>query len=441
MSNSEITYTSSTPWIDPPDDMAQALRGDIGCDVVVVGGGLMGLSTALRLAERGVDTVLLEAGFCGSGASSRNAGQLSGAPAGDVELLSYLHPRRFPGIVRFADHSAHFAEDLVKRLDVDCDYEPTGNVMAAVTKGQFRSARKKAQILKKAGGEAHFGDHLDLGVPDTFFGGLLEPAGGLMNPGKFTLGLRDAVSRAGVRVFERTSVTSVVPDGAKVLVSAEHGRVRAERVVLATNAYSRDLAIAPKRLAAPIWVTEVETEPIEPGRLEAAGWTSRAGIATQHNLMQNYRPTARGTLVFGVRRIQVGGKSVNDRRRPDPSVVADLVRGFRAQFPSLRDVAPKTAWGGWIALTPSWLPVAGEATKNVFYATACNGHGLAQAPYLGTLLADRIVGDPLHEDLGAVWRQHPRFMTSPVTNSPVLRTAWAVDRLSERLGSTRLGRG
>ncbi|MEW2316530.1 FAD-dependent oxidoreductase [Streptomyces bauhiniae] len=52
------------------------------------------------------------------------------------------------------------------------------------------------------------------------------------------------------------------------------------------------------------------------------------------------------------------------------------------------------AWGGWIALTPSWLPVAGEATKNVFYAVGCNGHGLAQAPYLGTLLADRIARRP-----------------------------------------------
>ncbi|MGW4224279.1 NAD(P)/FAD-dependent oxidoreductase [Streptomyces bauhiniae] len=439
--NDEISYLAATPWIDPPTDTTPALQGDVQCDVAVVGGGLAGLSTALRLAERGVDTVLLEANFCGSGASSRNAGQLTGAPAGDLEFLSYLHPRRFPGIVRFAENSAHFTEGLLKRLDIDCDYEPTGNVGAAVTKGQLRRAKRKAEIVRKAGGEAYFGDHLDLGVPDTFFGGLLEPVGGLMNPGKFTLGLREAVIRSGVRVFERTPVTSVDRHGAKVLVSTERGRVRAERVVLATNAYSRALAIAPKRLAAPIWVTEVETGPIEPGRLEAAGWTSRAGIATQHNLMQNYRPTAHGTLVFGVRRLQVGGRTVNDTQRPDPSVVADLVRGFRTQFPSLRDVAPKTAWGGWIALTPSWLPVAGEATKNVFYAIGCNGHGLAQASYLGTLLADRIAGDPLHEDLGAVWRERPRFAASPVTNSPALYAAWLSDRLSERLGSTPAGRG
>ncbi|MGV9790935.1 NAD(P)/FAD-dependent oxidoreductase [Streptomyces sp. NPDC004673] len=441
MGNSEILYTNFTPWVEPPADITPPLRGDAQCDVAVVGGGLAGLATALRLAERGIDTVLLEASFCGSGASSRNAGQLTGAPAGDLELLSYLHPRRFPGVVRFAENSAHFAEALLKRLDIDCDYEPTGNVGAAVTKGQLRRAKRKAEIVRKAGGEAHFGDHLDLGVPDTFFGGLLEPVGGLMNPGKFTLGLREAVIRSGVRVHERTPVTSVDRHGAKVLLSTEQGRVRAERVVLATNAYSRDLSIAPKRLAAPIWVTEVETGPIEPGRLEAVGWTSRAGIATQHNLMQNYRPTARGTLVFGVRQIQAGGKAVNDTRRPDPSVVADLVRGFRAQFPSLRDVAPKTAWGGWIALTPSWLPVAGEAAKNVLYAIGCNGHGLAQAPYLGTLLADRIAGDPPHEDLGAVWRQRPRFAVSPVTNAPALRSAWAVDRLSEQLGSTPPSRG
>ncbi|MEU9294380.1 FAD-binding oxidoreductase [Streptomyces sp. NPDC048266] len=435
MTPSGITYSVRSGWAESPADPAPALQGGIHCDVAVVGGGYAGMAAALRLVERGVDVVLLEAGHCGTGASSRNAGQLTGAPAGDPEMLSALYPRRFPRLVHLAEGAVRFTEELMVRLDTDCEYRPTGNIGAAVSKGQLRKARRKTRILKKAGADAEFGDARDLGLPDSFLGGVYERAGGLLNPGAFAFGIREALLRSGARVFEGTPVQAVDPEGAQVVVRTAGGHVRAERVVLATNAYSRALAATPSRLAAPVFVSLVESEPIEPGRLEATGWTSGAGIATQHNLMESYRPTPRGTVVFGVRRLQPGRGAVRERE-PDTVVVTDLARGFHARFPSLRDIAPQRAWGGWVALTPSWLPVAGEAVRNVFYVIGCNGHGLAQAPYLGTLLADRLAGDETHEDLAAVWRKRPSFAPSPVFNAPALRAVWAVDRLADRLNGT-----
>lgn len=429
-----ITYSSFTGWIDSPADVLPALESDITCDVAVVGGGLCGMATALRLAERGADVVLLESGFCGYGASSRNAGQLTGAPAGDPQLLGTLYPRRLPNIVRFAEAAVHFVEDLIERLDIDCEYEPTGNVGAAVSTGQLKKARRNARILQKAGATARFGDGGELGLPAAFLGGLLEPLGGIMNPGKFARAVRSALLGAGVRMFEGTRVQAVEDDGAGAVVRAPGGHVRAERVVLATNAYARDLAIAPKRLATPIWVNMVETAPIDAERLAATGWSSRSGIATEHNVMESYRLTPRNTIVFGVRQLRVGRKAV-DARTSDPGVVADLARGFRTRFPSLRDVPLDRTWGGWIAMTSSWLPVAGQSTKNVYYAIGCNGHGLAQAPYLGTLLADRLAANEFHDHLGVVWRARPRFAPAFALNAPTLRAIWAIDRISDRFGA------
>jgi len=88
-------------------------------------------------------------------------------------------------------------------------------------------------------------------------------------------------------------------------------------------------------------------------------------------------------------------------------------------------------------MTFSWLPVIGEAAPNVFYSTGYNGHGLAQAPYLGTLLADRIAGLQTHDDLRVLWRRSPSFAPALLFSPPVLRAGWAIDRLYDRLWATR----
>ncbi len=433
MTNDDITYSTFTGWIEPPTDLRPPLDGDTACEVAVIGGGVGGMATALRLADRGIDVILLEAEFCGYGASSRNAGQLTGAPAGDPQILSPLYPRRFPKVVRFAEDAVDFVEkDLLQRFDIACDYEQTGNVGAAFSKGQLRKARRIAKILTKAGAHAKFGDNVELGLPDTFYGGVLEPVGGQLNPGKFCLGLRKAVIESGARVYERTPLQSMDNNGSGAVISTPSGRVRAKNVVVATNAYTNELGIAPKRTETPIWVSMVETAPIDPARITATGWTSRSGIVTEHNLLTSYRITPRNSIAFGVRQLRMGRGSL-PARTSDPAVVADLIDGFRAVFPSLQDVPIERTWGGWIAMTPSWLPVAGQTKQeNVYYSIACNGHGLAQAPYLGTLIADLIAGNEFHDNLDAVWSKRPWFGPG-LFKEPLLRATWAADRLADRV--------
>lgn len=407
------------------------LKGEVQCDVAVVGGGLAGMATALRLAERGVDVVVLEAAYCGWAASSRNAGYLSNELAGEAEVLRLFYRRKLRDLTQYAENSAHFTEGLIEKLGIECDYEPTGNIKAAVSPAQLKRLQRNAQILRDAGANIEFGSGSELGLPDTFLGGIFIRGGGLMNPGKFTSGFRNALLASSARVFERTTVRSVEPNGKRVTVDVPGGRVDAERVILATNANTRDLAIAPSGIA-PVFTSVVETEPIDPERLEAIGWTSRAGIVTPHQILENYRRTARGTLLFGTRRLR-GGPAALEGREPDRAVVKDLINGFHQRFPTLTDLAPRRAWGGWIAMT-SFLPVAGEVAKNVFYAVSCNGHGLAQSPYLGTLLADRLVGDEPHDDLQTVWRPQPPRMPSFILSTPVFEAGWAFDRISDRLG-------
>lgn len=437
MRTDRVVYSSFSGWVDAPTDVRPAVDGDIACRVAVIGGGVGGMSTALRLAQRGQDVVLVEAEFCGYGASSRNAGQLAGAPGGDLQLLNLLSRRKMPGMMRLAEHAAAHVEDFIGKHGIDCDYEATGNAFAAVSRGQMGRVRRVAKIVTRAGGRVEVGTAAELGIPRGFVGGMREVVGGRMNPGRFSLGMRQVLLESTARVFEKTKVTEVVRDGGQVVLTTPGGRVRADHVVLATNAYAGEWGITPRHLSVPIYVIEVETEPIDPARIAALGWTSGMGLVTQHAIMENYRLTPRGTIVFGVRRLERGTGHPLPDKVPDAALVEELAGAFARRFPSLSDVAIERAWGGWIAITSSWLPLAGRLGDDIHYSIACNGHGLAQAPYVGTLIADAIVDGERHEDLQTLWHEKPRFPRPMMMGRAGLRMIWAYDRLLDLVNGSR----
>lgn len=244
---------------------------------------------------------------------------------------------------------------------------------------------------------------------------------------------------SSVRVYEQSKIVSIVDGADGVAIETPRGAVRAQKAVLATNAYAGEWDITPKRLSSPMRVTEVETEPIDPERLAALGRTSRSGLITQHNIMENYRLTTRNTIVFGVRKIERAASYPLPERSPDPAVAADLASAFARRFPPLADVAIARAWGGWIGITSTWLPVAGTIGGNVCYSLACNGHGLAQATYIGSLVADRIATGGTPDDLRTIWVDEPKFgrAVPTIMGRLGLRAVWAVDRFNDLINGSK----
>jgi glycine/D-amino acid oxidase-like deaminating enzyme len=421
-------------WAEAPADRAAPAEGDLGADVVVIGGGLCGMSAALRLHEHGLDTALVESRFCGWGASSRNAGHLTPTIAGDPQLLATVFRRRAPELVRLADRAVRFTETLIDAHEIDCDYEAAGNVSVALTAAGMRRAEAIAARLAGYGAEVELVEGGSFGLPATMPGGILERLGGVLDPGRLSAGLRERLLASGVRVHEDSPAAGVERSGSGFLLTTDRARIRSRHVLLATNAFTRDLPFAPPRVVAPLWVTLAETEPLG-DRIEATGWRSGAGVYTQHVVLESYRRTARGSVVFGSRRVEPARGL--QPRTPRPEVVADILRGLRDRMPELGEVSLRSAWGGWIAMTPSWLPVAGRTADGAHYAVGFNGHGLAQAPYLGSLVADEIAGGPRHDDLAALWRESPRFLPAPLFSGPALRLGWAIDRLGDAIAGRR----
>jgi glycine/D-amino acid oxidase-like deaminating enzyme len=299
--------------------------------------------------------------------------------------------------VRFADHCVHRTEKIVADYGIDCDYAPTGNLMAVVHPKQEKRLRRAADVANKVGANVRFLEPEEMrarGLPPAFLCGALEGAGGTFDPGKLVLGLRRAALGAGVRIYEGTRVTQVV-NGAQPVVRTVEGTLRAERVVMASNAWTREIG-APGAKLIPLYVTLFETAPLDDAQLAAlGGWPGREGVYTAHEILESYRLTARRTIIGGSKAPRYPwGARPDEHGGPDVHSQEIIARAFRDRFPTLAGVPIARFWGGWIAMTLSFLPSIGALGKDgrLWHAVGYNGHGVAQATAVGELLADGITG-------------------------------------------------
>ncbi|MEM9176278.1 MAG: FAD-binding oxidoreductase [Myxococcota bacterium] len=405
-----------SPWFEAPEEARPALEADVSADVVIVGGGYTGLSAALSLRAAGIDVVVLEQGVAGSGSSGRNAGHVTPTIGKDLPtLLKVFGEERAKALVRFADFATEYAEDVIARHEIECDYHPSGNIIAGVHPKHEAKLERAAETARGLGAAVRYlspGAMRERGIPPAFVCGVLEERGGTLNPGKYVRGLREAALRAGVTLYENTTVTRV-HDGKFVRVETPGGSVRAHHAILATNAYT-DSTGRRRRHVVPLRVSLFETEPIPEESRRELGWAGREGIYTAHEALENFRLTAHGTLSGGskVVRYRYGSQLGSGR---DPGAFDAIEAAFRERFPMLDDVRVAHFWGGWIGITLDLLPQIGVegAYQNVHYAIGFNGHGVPQATLCGAMLADRILGK-VHPQAAALDRRHWAWPVEPL---------------------------
>lgn len=417
-------------WLEQTVQTEPALDRDISADVVIVGAGYAGLSTALELAARGVKVVVLEQSFAGFGASGRNAGYLVGGQGLEYEMfLKRVGRERAKQIVRFYDEGVAYVERKLVEHGIDCDYNGSGTIRAGVHPAQERKLRESMRIGIELGSPAQFLDTAAMrarGIPPAFLFGCHLPTGGTLDPGKYIMGLRSAALRAGVKLYEKSAVQSWTA-GSSVRLQTAHGSASAPFAVFATNAYTPQLGLLKNRVA-PMRVSAIETEPLSAAQLATLGWPHREGIVTSHWTMESHRLTARNTLVLTTKQLDYvyGARTPNV---PDNTAYRALSATLHDRFPSLRGIAIRASWSGYVSLAYDALPVVGEAgaQRNLLYSAGCSGHGVGTQSLVGLLLAQRILGAE-HPLLSALRHKTPSTLPEPLQWLAV-KSALALTRL------------
>jgi glycine/D-amino acid oxidase-like deaminating enzyme len=380
-------------WFTDPDSTTVPSR----VDVAIIGGGYTGLAAARELARRGVSVAVLEAERIGWGASSRNGGQvLTGLKLDPGALVQRFGESRARELFELSRASIDALERLIEEEALDCEYQRTGHLQAAVKPSHFEAFRAEQALLARS-----FNHRVDLVPPAEqareigsagYFGLMLDERSGALNPAQYARGLAAAARRAGARLCERTAVTRVGRHGPRWALATTRGDVEASNVLAATNGYTSRALPWLQRRVVPIGSYAIATAPLAEETARELLPTRRM-VFDSRNFLVYFRLTCDGRLLFGGR-----ARFVEATAQATERCAELLRRQMIAIFPTLAGVRVDYAWSGNVAFTRDQLPHAGQLS-GAYYAGGYCGHGIAMATALGAAIARRMAGDSLEHPL------------------------------------------
>ena len=370
-------HSSQEPPLNAP-----VLSGVNEADIVIIGGGYTGLSTALHLAEAGHRPLVLEARHVGFGATGRNGGQvIPGLKLDPEELLSEFGPDRGQALIDLAGGAADLVFELVDRHQIACSPTRSGWIQAAHSSHALGKVLNRARQWQDRGVPIELLTQSEIAArtgTGIYHGGWRDPRAGSINPLAYARGLARAATSAGASLFENSAVNSLKRKGAGWEVCTPQGVLTARQVLVATNGYTVDLVPNLKQSILPVQSMLIATE-ILPQALSDKILPEGVVLSETRKLAFYMRQSVDGRLVFG------GRGSVGAQERP--GLIAALEAGMVRTFPELAGIRIENRWSGHLALTMDGLPHLHKPAPGLFAALGYNGRGIALSSAFGKMIA------------------------------------------------------
>jgi glycine oxidase len=370
-------------------------------DVVVVGGGAIGLCCAWRLAQAGVRTIVLDRAEPPAGATRVAAGML--APIGE---LAFGEPELLRMTIAAAEVYPGFAAELEAATGLGSGYARHGALHVALDRDEASELRRAHDLQRSLGLGAEWLPprrcrELEPGLTPSFNGGVHAPEEAAIDPRRMTVALLAALAGEGVEVRGRTDVVAPILDGVRLegVCTAAGEELRAGHVILATGAWA----------GAESWLPEPARPPVRPVKGEILELRSPDGAPPCERIVASERvylvPRPDGRLIVG---------ATSEERGFDATVTAggvhELLREAYRLLPDVAEMELVEAMAGLRPGTPDNLPLIGPgALDGLILACGHYRNGILLAPITGEAIAGLLAGEPLPESLVAAQPASSRF--------------------------------
>ena len=407
-----------------------ALQEHLSVDVVVVGAGFAGLSSAIELARAGYSVVVLEADRGCSGASGRNGGQaIVGYASGQEVFEHQLGKSAARQAWDLSLQALDLIDERVRDFAIDCDWVK-GYLHVADSPRKARALQQEAAAMHQAYGfatEVATGAEVRRFIDSPRYTACaFETLSGHLHPLKYGLGLARAAQSLGVKIFERSAVVRL-DRGPSLVAHTAQGRVTARFGVLAGNYALPDVGpqVAPELSSRimPVGTYIIGTAPLAADLCRQL-IPSNAAVCDNNFILDYFRFSADHRMLFGGR--------VSYSTRTPPNLKATMARRMGQIFPQLKDVPIDHVWGGFVDISMNRAPDFGRLGHNLYYLQGFSGHGVALTGLAGRLVAQALAGQAERFDVFAKLKHLP-FPGGALLRTPSLVLGMLAYRLKDAL--------